>query len=267
MVFVVMYGQGLFEPVNIIFRKQPGKLHRRLEVQGAVGVDHQRHVIADGLTGGLDSHGAGRFADAATLMERLYAKHPRNVTVMNNLAVAYQKLQRPDDALRILGKALEVDATAFATHINLADVYLKIRDPAAALEAADAAVAHGPQVAQAHFVRGRVLMRLKRLAEAREALETSVHLDSSNSLVSRLLAELCMRLKDDAGAFPHIERVVRLSPEDLLAWVNLCIVAMRLERPDVAERALEAARRLSPKHPRVQTIEKLWANHKKRQKP
>ena len=64
--------------------------------------------------------------DAALTSYRLALRdHPSDLRVLQNMAIAFTKTNRPDDAIRVYRRALELDATLAGAHYGLAFLLLK----------------------------------------------------------------------------------------------------------------------------------------------
>ena len=207
---------------------------------------------------------AGKPADAIVVLEKMYRERPRDLMVMNNLAVAYRRVNRAREALAILDAGLEFHPGAFGIYINKADCLTSMKLYPQALAAADAAIDRAPQVAQAHFERGKALLFMGEFAPARESLETAIGLDDSRPGFHQFLAQACIRLEDRTGARASLEELLRLTPENftLPIHVSLGTLCVDLEDWACAKRALEAARKLKPDHRAVKQLEQYYQQRK-----
>ena len=79
------------------------------------------------------------------------------MVAINNLAGAYVRQKRVEEAHQLLLKALQVDPTKFSTYINLSNWAMLTRDMDQALQYADQAVERAPQEGVTHRTRAVVL--------------------------------------------------------------------------------------------------------------
>ncbi|MCH7701167.1 MAG: tetratricopeptide repeat protein [Planctomycetes bacterium] len=212
--------------------------------QYVVGVARQLGIAADHIE-------AGRPAQAVIVLQEALSGHPNDINVMNNLSIAYMRLERFDDAQDILLRAVEIDNQAFMTFINLASCFLRMNRLDQALGYSDRSVELGSAVGRAHFTRGRILTGLGRYEDARAALTTAASLDARNPNVHLILGEVCTRLQRYAEAKEHFALGAKRIPNSLPAQVNLCLLSMRLGDLDEAGTALAAAQQLAADHPQV----------------
>ena len=205
---------------------------------------------------------AGSPREAIVLLEKMHGDRPRDTNIMNNLGVAYRRVNRIQDALAILDKSVQADPDAFATYINRSLILSALRRYPEALAAADAGIERSPETAHAHYARGKALLFMEEFAEARGALATAVGLDNRTPIFHQALAEACLRLEDSTGARAALEEFLRLSPRDLVGLTTLGIVCVNLEDWVGAKRALDTARELDPNATGVKQLEKYYAERK-----
>ncbi|MGB5342839.1 MAG: tetratricopeptide repeat protein, partial [Thermoanaerobaculia bacterium] len=118
-------------------------------------LDFEIERLGVNLTARLDRAGTflglGRVEEATKELEITLAEHPENLQVMNNLAIAYLRLDRAVDAVTLLQRALTIDDQGFATYLNLSACYMRMGRPEEALAAPDAAVSRASEVAKTHL--------------------------------------------------------------------------------------------------------------------
>ncbi len=168
--------------------RQKGRLddaQRELEL----GKQGEVHYIADEMTkqgADLAVTARARHARGVKLMtERKYQKAvisllaahraaPDDVVIMNALAGAFMQTNRPQDAHKLLLRALQLDDRHGTTYINLASWYAFAKKPDEALRYAEGAVQRSPTVPLAHIVRIDILMRERKYKQARAATDEAL---------------------------------------------------------------------------------------------
>lgn len=84
--------------------------------------------------------------DAALTSYRLALRdHPNDPRVLQNMAIAYTKTQRYDEAIRIYRRALEVDATLPGAHYGIAFLLMRRGDADGAARHLRAFLGHPPR--------------------------------------------------------------------------------------------------------------------------
>ena len=87
----------------------------------------------DYLNEGLALERQGDFDAALTSYRLALRDHPTDLRVLQNIAIAYSKTRRHDEAIRYYRKALEIDNTLGGAHYGLAFLLLKRGDSEAAV--------------------------------------------------------------------------------------------------------------------------------------
>ncbi|TXC88182.1 tetratricopeptide repeat protein [Paraburkholderia azotifigens] len=95
-------------------------------------------------------YGLGRYDEAIDCYQRAVALADDDAEVHHNLAVAYLKTERSDDALRYARKALERKDGSSRMHINLGDVLRSLGELEAAADSYRAAIERSPDADVAH---------------------------------------------------------------------------------------------------------------------
>ena len=88
----------------------------------------------DYLNEGLALERQGDYDAALTSYRLALRDHPTDLRVLQNIAIAYSKTQRSDEAIRYYRKALEIDNGLGGAHYGLAFLLLKRGDTAMAAE-------------------------------------------------------------------------------------------------------------------------------------
>ncbi len=80
---------------------------------------------------------------ALTYYEKVVELHPKDVIAINNIGGTYLKMNRFDEGIRVLAKALEVDSTYLNTYYGIAYCYLQKGDVKLAFEYAQDGLKYG----------------------------------------------------------------------------------------------------------------------------
>ena len=87
----------------------------------------------------------GDYEAALTSYRLALRDHPNDLRVLQNMAIAYTKTHRYDEAIRIYRRALEVDATLAGAHYGIAFLLLRRGDTEAAARHLRAFLGHPPR--------------------------------------------------------------------------------------------------------------------------
>ena len=280
------------EPGSTVAHYQLGLAYRALgraeeaERELALGLGGERIWIPSPLAGEIASRSLhvsalleqaavllsdGANEEAASLLEGLVERSPENVTLLNDLAIAYMRLERLEEARVLLDQALTLDERSFSTHLNLSAWAAYSNRPEDAVEYARTAVELAPSVADTHLALARSLGdrrylegseqpladRAEMLAEMRKAIEIGVEAPDAYLQLAREL----WRENRTESALASLEAALARWPDfwpaDLMtAWIHV-----RGERYPEAAEALERVRAIVPDHPDVATLEEMISAH------
>lgn len=87
----------------------------------------------------------GDYEAALTSYRLALRDHPNDLRVLQNMAIAYTKTNRYDEAIRIYRRALEVDGTLAGAHYGIAFLLLRRGDADAAARHLRAFLGHPPR--------------------------------------------------------------------------------------------------------------------------
>jgi len=144
--------------------------------------------------------------DRRTALVRLYLEHgdpergavqvdaalaglPKDASVHATCAGFLEQLQRPDDALGLWRKAVELDPANEPAHSSVTRLLMAKKDWNDALSAAEAGLAVAPGSARLHLAQATALERQDRIYDARRALEQAASIEDVDLLRYRARLE------------------------------------------------------------------------------
>src|SRR5437867_10731289 len=92
---------------------------------GGSGVDELKPQRLDYLNEALALERQGDYEAALTSYRLALRDHPTDLRVLQNMAIAFTKTHRHDDAIRYYRKALEIDNSLAGAHYGLAFLLIK----------------------------------------------------------------------------------------------------------------------------------------------
>jgi len=177
-------------------------------------------------------------------LELLRAKteeHPDDATGWTQLGLhEFECFNRPEEALRCLDRALELEPTTQETWLFKGMVYAHLKRYEEALDALSHDIRSEVSSALREDVRGDALFGLGRFQEARLAYRKSLKVTGSNALVESKLGFTEVRLGQKSAGLATLRRAARAAPlmyaiQDRL--MKACVMAGRLpEAADAAEK-------------------------------
>lgn len=222
-------------------------------------------------------------SEAVTLLQTAVRLYPGNAEAHNNLGVAYQRLDRYEDAAKEHQEALRLFPTYaeaynnlglvaehqgqideaqryFATalrlqsgtrntaeaHHNMGSALQKLGRYEEAVTEIREALRINPRYADAHDNLGSALMRLGRTDEAIAHYTEAIRLKPSYAEAHNNLGRALLQAGRAEGAIAEFNETIRLKPDAVLPHVNLADALRRLGRRDEAISHLQTAIRLQP---------------------
>jgi len=132
--------------------------------------------------------------DPVALMEDALAQAPQNERVHYNLANAYKRMGRPDEAIPHYEAAIRLLPNVVRSYQNLGSLYLEQGKPEEALRVYTAGAEAKPEVAIAHRNVATALLRLGRAEEALARARTALRLEPGNTNGHRLAGDALLAL-------------------------------------------------------------------------
>ncbi len=251
--------QGLQgEEVNALAARLNG--NAPVEVQGGLALRDDEESppasLAGPLHGNTPNHqdmdvivalfGEGRYAEVATLAQRLTVHYPLHGFGWKILGVALKLLGRGLDALEPMRKAAMLLPTDVESHYNLGVILQEL----GRLDEAEAvyrrALQINPGYVDAYLNLGVTLNKLGRLDEAEQNLRHALQFrPDSAEAHSNLGATLQAQGRLDE-AEPSYRRALQLQPDNAMVHNNLGITLQELERLDEAEASYLCALQIDP---------------------
>lgn len=158
-------------------------------------------------------HGNAEPALGIAAYERALALGAADARTPYLLALLYEDWGRTDDAVKMLGVALQRDNTYAPAYFHLARTQLDTGDAPTAIAASRRAVELAPSIATYHVGLGRALRRAGRLDEAITVLRQALAIDPDHPGAHQLLGLALRARGDDAEADMHLGRISRYSTE------------------------------------------------------
>jgi tetratricopeptide (TPR) repeat protein len=175
------------------------------------------------------------FPAAAALAHAALERGLEHPMVLSLAAVKLEDDGRLEEALKVLGRALELTPGDPGASNARGLILLRLEEPRAAMAEFDAAVRAAPDFPGAHCGRGSALEALGRLNEAQGAYERALELQPQNLAALAGLANLASRRGDHGEARRLAQAVLDAEP-------NYPDAVMALAAADAAEGSAERAR-------------------------
>jgi Flp pilus assembly protein TadD len=123
-----------------------------------------------------------RMPEAIAELEQEQTVNPGYASVYYKLADAYSRIQKFDEAEKLLQRSIWLDATSTGPYILMGKVLQKKGEPALAVRSLQRAVAMDPNNAIPHHLLGQAYRDLGRIEDAERELKLAEQLQSRESV-------------------------------------------------------------------------------------
>lgn len=193
-------------------------------------------------------------AAAARYYEEILTHHPNELGLLNQLAIAYSRLNQPAKALDLVERVLRTDPRHVAAHVTAAYANSALGHYTEALAHADAAVQIAPNLAQAHLARANAFLGHNLDLEAVAALESAHQADPGNAeILVELGSVLWRNLDRPVEALAHLEAARKLDPALVPVYPRITALYLQLGQTSEALETLEIWKLVRPQDPGIPT--------------
>src|SRR5436190_5435994 len=202
------------------------------------------------LARALTLQNEGRVAEAVAMYRELLAREPLDGDALHLLGVAVARLGQTQEAVRLIGAAVQLQPSNAAAHADLANALSPIEAAAGrhaeALMHIERALALQPLHPALHTNRGTELLALGRPAEAVESFDRAVGSSGAGAAPHHNRGLALASLGRHAEALASFERALALAPEATSTHLWRGKMCLKLGRPAEALASFDRAAQLAP---------------------
>ena len=203
----------------------------------------------EALTEAVAAHlSAGRLDQGEVMVRAVLSETPDDANALYLLARIILGRRQPGEAVRLLQRALNLDAGVAAYHGLLGQALLALGRLEDSLERFGRAIELEPDWAEGHFLLGTALGHLARPEDALGAFGKAADLAPDNTAVWTNLGVSFTRLGRHEDAIKSLRRALALDPQNPECHHNLAVALMSQQRFAEAEKHLGEALSLAPGH-------------------
>jgi len=195
---------------------------------------------------GLALHQQGKLDDAERIYQAILRQHPSHFDALHLLGVIALQSGRIEQAVQLIGKAIELNGSVAAAHNNHAIALRELRRLEEALAGYERAIALQPDYAEAHVNRGIALRDLGRLEASVVSYDRAIALqpDYAAAYNNRGISQRDLGRFEEALA--DYDRAIALRPDFAEAHNNRGNLLLQLGRPEDALSTYDRAIALKP---------------------
>jgi choline-sulfatase len=192
----------------------------------------------------LDRH---LYDEAIARLKLVLDRDPANLAALLDLATAYQRKNRIEDAARTAEQALKLDPKYVRIYALLAELEVRRGKSENALKLLDEGLRLDPRYDDAVIQKAMLLAQLRRGGEAKELLVRALAREPDQTRLNAAYADVVeVPAGDLAAGERRLRAVVARDPYLLLAWRSLGEVCERAQRPEDAITAYQEGLKRQP---------------------
>lgn len=166
-----------------------------------------------------------------------------------NLGLAYDRLGRAEDAVKVLVKAIHLKPSDDKFRYHLGVLYLRQKNYVHAVNAFKEAIRLNPVYVEAYYEMAQAYQRQGCDGDAIKTLEKISFLRPNHHGIFKVLGQAYASVKRFDDALKSFERVAKLTPQDAEVYFGVAAVLTQQEKWDEARDVYKKVVRLNPTFP------------------
>jgi tetratricopeptide (TPR) repeat protein len=187
-----------------------------------------------------------RSEDALANLDKAIALQPDFVEAYLGRGALLLKLERYEEAVAAYDRAIELQPGSARAHLGRAVALRALQQAAPAMASCDRAIALDPDRAEAHILRGAALRDLKRPGAALASFDRALALRADDAGAHNSRAAVLIDMQRPGEALLSLNRALALRADYALALSNRGAALRELQRPWEALDSLDRAIALNP---------------------
>lgn len=189
---------------------------------------------------------SGQRQPAQLTLQEVLQRSPDHPAALQLLGIVAFESNRPDEAIRLMERAVAVAPDYVEAQYNLANVLLRQGRLAEAATGFRRVLALDPRHFDAQLNLGGTASRQGRLGEALEAYRQAIAINPQHAMAHTNYANVLKDIGRGQDAMAHYQTAIGLDPNSADAYNNLGLLYRELGQPELAVPAIERAIQLAP---------------------
>ena len=194
----------------------------------------------------LSAHQSGQLSRAQALYEHILSQQPAHGDALSLLGVIAIQKNDPRLAVRLIGKAIEINPNNIAAYSNRGIALQALMRMDEALDDFNRAIALKADYAEAHYNRGTALQALRRPQEALASYDQAIRIKSDYAEAHGNRAVLLDEFGHLEEALVSYDRAIRINPDYATAHSNRGNTLQKLKRHEEALESYRKATQIQP---------------------
>jgi tetratricopeptide (TPR) repeat protein len=181
-----------------------------------------------------------------SLYKNVLEIQPRNVSALNNIGIAYNKLNEIENAIETLTKVINLDPRFYLAYVNRADTYILKEDLLAALSDIDKAIELAPNFDYSYVIKSKILKKQNKLVESENILIKAIEVNPASAEANYNLGFYYEQVNEFSKSFEYYEKATKLGFKNMAMLNNNMAVLFRRQKEfDKAIEYIEKAREIN----------------------
>jgi len=230
--------------LNVLGRKE--ETHIAFDKAIMLATDNKDDVVFSIACSYLNTR---RYKLAIKYLKLAHEINPKNLAVLHELALVYEKTDILDKSIEYYHKYLNIDPYAEHIWFNLGMVYSTREEFKKAIEAYDFAIAISPDYISAYFSKANILVNLEHYNEAINAYEQIIILEPDNMQAYSYIGECYDKLEMHKRAIYYYRRALSFDKTFGDAWYGLGMAYFNMQDYSACLEFFKQANMSDPENP------------------
>jgi len=186
---------------------------------------------------------------AIKYLKLAYKINPENLTVIHELALVYEKIDKPANSIKFYKKYLDLDPYAEHIWFSLGMVYSGLEKFNMAIEAYDYAIAISPDYISAHYSKGNTLVNSNKYHEAIATFEFILAVEPDNTQAYTYIGECYDKLELYKRSTYYYRKALTFDKTHSDAWFGLGMACFNMEQYTLSIDYFKQATICDPENP------------------
>jgi tetratricopeptide (TPR) repeat protein len=185
-------------------------------------------------------------AQAIKYLLKALMYNDKNILVLQDLALNYEKVDRPDKSIYYYHKYLELDTFSEPAWNNLGLLYADIGNDEEAYDAFDMAIAVNPHFFSAYFNKADLLLKNTEYQRAIKIYHDLLSIDKANTRALSSLGNCFQEAGDFQQAVQSYNAAIKIADDYSLAWYGKGLALFRQKKYKLSYESFRKAITLEP---------------------
>ena len=202
--------------LNILGKKE--EAHRAFDRAIQLAYDNKDEIV---FKIGFSYLNTRRYNLAIKYFSLAHEINPRNIAVINELALVYERVEKLEKSIEFYNKYLDIDPYDETIWFNLGMLYTSLEDFDRAISAYDFAIAISPDYLSAYFSKANIMVSKNDYLNAVQTYEEIIYLDPENVQAYTYIGECYEKMSFFKRSIYYYRKAITVDKDFGDAWFGL----------------------------------------------